>query len=101
LNFAGEDRSGWPQISQQIEPESGHASLPRNGKARDFAVPNLGADAAIAQDMFHHPVVGIAWQCSTIGLFNMAPEHIRSDNGAEFPAKTVRSWLERIDVKTL
>lgn len=29
------------------------------------------------------------------------PEHIRSDNGPEFTAKTVRSWLERIGVKTL
>ena len=29
------------------------------------------------------------------------PEHIRSDNGSEFTAKAVRSWLERIGVKTL
>jgi transposase InsO family protein len=29
------------------------------------------------------------------------PEHIRSDNGAEFTAKTVRSWLSRIGVRTL
>jgi transposase InsO family protein len=29
------------------------------------------------------------------------PEHIRSDNGAEFTAKAVRNWLERIGVKTL
>jgi putative transposase len=29
------------------------------------------------------------------------PEHIRSDNGPEFTAKAVRSWLERIGVKTL
>jgi len=29
------------------------------------------------------------------------PEHIRSDNGPEFTAKVVRSWLERIGVKTL
>ena len=29
------------------------------------------------------------------------PEHIRSDNGAEFTAKKIREWLERIDVKTL
>jgi transposase InsO family protein len=29
------------------------------------------------------------------------PEHIRSDNGPEFTAKAVRSWLRRIGVKTL
>jgi transposase InsO family protein len=29
------------------------------------------------------------------------PEHIRSDNGPEFVAKRVRSWLGRIGVKTL
>jgi transposase InsO family protein len=29
------------------------------------------------------------------------PEHIRSDNGPEFTAKTVRSWRRRIGVKTL
>ena len=29
------------------------------------------------------------------------PAHIRSDNGSEFTAKTVRSWLEKIGVQTL
>ena len=29
------------------------------------------------------------------------PEHIRSDNGPEFTAKAVRSWLARLGVKTL
>ena len=29
------------------------------------------------------------------------PEHIRSDNGSEFTAKSVREWLGRIGVKTL
>ena len=28
-------------------------------------------------------------------------EHLRSDNGPEFVAKSVRRWLERADVKTL
>jgi transposase InsO family protein len=30
-----------------------------------------------------------------------APEYIRSDNGAEFTAKAVRQWLERVQVQTL
>jgi len=29
------------------------------------------------------------------------PEYIRSDNGAEFTAKAVREWLERLGVQTL
>lgn len=29
------------------------------------------------------------------------PEHIRSDNGSEFTAKAVRSWLKRLKVTTL
>ena len=29
------------------------------------------------------------------------PQHIRSDNGSEFTAKAVRSWLRRLGVKTL
>ena len=29
------------------------------------------------------------------------PEHIRSDNGPEFTARAIRSWLNRIGVKTL
>jgi transposase InsO family protein len=29
------------------------------------------------------------------------PDYIRSDNGPEFTAKAVRSWLDRIGVKTL
>ena len=29
------------------------------------------------------------------------PEHLRSDNGAEFTAKAIRTWLHRIGVKTV
>ena len=29
------------------------------------------------------------------------PDYLRSDNGSEFTAKTVRGWLERLGVKTL
>lgn len=34
-------------------------------------------------------------------LMHGTPEHIRSDNGPEFTAKTVRGWLNRLGVKTL
>lgn len=39
----------------------------------------------------------LAWLMATRGV----PEHIRSDNGAEFTAKAVRSWLGKVGVKTL
>jgi transposase InsO family protein len=29
------------------------------------------------------------------------PDHIRSDNGPEFTAKSVRDWLSKVGVKTL
>jgi len=34
-------------------------------------------------------------------IFRGIPEHIRSDNGPEFTAKAIRSWLSRLGVKTL
>jgi putative transposase len=34
-------------------------------------------------------------------IFRGIPEHIRSDNGPEFTARTVRKWLARLGVKTL
>jgi transposase InsO family protein len=34
-------------------------------------------------------------------IFRVIPEHINSDNGPEFMAKTVRKWLSRLGVKTL
>ncbi len=34
-------------------------------------------------------------------IFRGIPEHIRSDNGPEFTSKDVRSWLNRLGVKTL
>jgi transposase InsO family protein len=34
-------------------------------------------------------------------LLHGPPEHIRSDNGAEFTATAVRGWLRKLDVQTL
>jgi transposase InsO family protein len=34
-------------------------------------------------------------------ILRAIPEHIRSDNGSEFTAKTVRKWLDNVGVKTL
>jgi transposase InsO family protein len=40
-------------------------------------------------------------QLYTLFLLRGVPEHIRSDNGPEFTAKAVRSWLAEMNVKTL
>ena len=34
-------------------------------------------------------------------VFRGVPEHIRSDNGPEFTARTIRGWLNRLEVKPL
>jgi putative transposase len=34
-------------------------------------------------------------------IFRAIPEHLRSDNGPEFTARSIRAWLNRIGVKTL
>ncbi len=34
-------------------------------------------------------------------IFRGIPEHLRSDNGPEFTAKAIRSWLDQLGVKTL
>jgi transposase InsO family protein len=38
----------------------------------------------------------LAWLMATRGV----PEHIRSDNGPEFAAKTVRNWLAKVGTRT-
>ena len=40
-------------------------------------------------------------QIFNLFIFRGIPKHIRSDNGPEFTAKTVRGWLNRLGVKTL
>ncbi len=39
----------------------------------------------------------LAWLMAMRGV----PEHIRSDNGSEFTAKAVRTWLKNVGVRTL
>ena len=40
-------------------------------------------------------------QLFNLFIFRRIPEHIRSDNGPEFTAQTIRRWLNRLGVKTL
>jgi transposase InsO family protein len=40
-------------------------------------------------------------QLFNLFVFRGIPEHIRSDNGPEFTARSVRKWLNRLGVKTL
>ena len=52
----------------------------------------------VARKLNHEDVLErLSWLMATRGV----PEHIRSDNGSEFTAKAVRSWLGRVGVKTL
>lgn len=39
----------------------------------------------------------LAWLFATRGV----PQHLRSDNGAEFTCAAVRSWLAKVGVRTL
>ena len=43
----------------------------------------------------------VLYRLTDLFLRRGVPEHIRSDNGSEFTAKTVRKWLMRLGVKTL
>ncbi len=44
---------------------------------------------------------GVIDQLFNLFVFRGIPEHIRSDNGTEFTAREIRSWLNRLGVKTL
>jgi transposase InsO family protein len=43
----------------------------------------------------------VLYKLSELFITNGVPDHIRSDNGSEFSAKSVRSWLNDLGVKTL
>lgn len=43
----------------------------------------------------------VLYKLSELFITEGIPDHIRSDNGSEFTSKSVRSWLERLGVKTL
>ncbi len=40
-------------------------------------------------------------QLTQLFIQRRIPDYIRSDNGSEFTAKTVRKWLDGLGVKTL
>ena len=43
----------------------------------------------------------VLYKLSELFITEGIPDHIRSDNGSEFTAKSVRSWLEKLGIKTL
>lgn len=52
----------------------------------------------VARKLNHDDVLErLSWLMATRGV----PDHIRSDNGAEFTAKAVLAWLKQVGVKTL
>jgi len=52
----------------------------------------------VARRITNHDVL---YALSELFLEHGIPEHIRSDNGPEFVAKTIRGWLSNLGVKTL
>lgn len=44
---------------------------------------------------------GVIDELFKLFIFRGIPDYLRSDNGGEFTAKAVRSWLNRLGVKTL
>jgi transposase InsO family protein len=43
----------------------------------------------------------VIYELSNLFIERGAPDYLRSDNGSEFTAETVRGWLQRLGVKTL
>jgi len=43
----------------------------------------------------------VIYELSELFIERGIPDHLRSDNGAEFTAELMRGWLERLGVKTL
>ena len=52
----------------------------------------------MARSLTHHDVIGVLTRPF---VQRGVPVHIRSDNGSEFTAKRVRSWLAGLEVKPL
>jgi len=52
----------------------------------------------VARHITSHDVIN---QLYELFLLRGVPEHIRSDNGPEFTATTIRKWLNRVGVGTL
>lgn len=45
--------------------------------------------------------VDVICELSELFVSRGAPDYLRSDNGSEFTAELIRSWLKRLGVKTL
>jgi putative transposase len=54
--------------------------------------------AKVARRLTHHDVLDVL---TKLFIQRGVPVHIRSDNGAEFTAKRVRSWLSNLQIKPL
>ena len=52
----------------------------------------------VARKIKNHDVIDLLFY---LFILRGIPEHIRSDNGPEFTARTIRKWLNRLGVKTL
>lgn len=67
----------------------------------DFQVEDTGSLEGLEQTLSEIKAPEVLYKLSELFLIYGVPDHIRSDNGSEFSAKSVRSWLESLGVKTL
>ena len=80
---------GWP-----ISPDSRPFSSRTSGRFhRNIHLATVVDRSFKSEDVLN--------QLFNLFVFRGVPEHIRSDNGPEFPAKAVRKWLNQMEVKTL
>jgi len=77
----------------------------RTGDGRAFRILNIIDEFTreclaikVARTITSQDVIDQLFQ---LFIFRGMPEHLRSDNGSEFTARSVRGWLNRIGVKTL
>ncbi len=79
--------------------------IDRTANGRAFKVLNIIDEftreclaTLVARKIKNQDVVDLLFH---LFIFRGVPEHIRSDNGPEFTAKAIRTWLNHLGVKTL
>ena len=86
-------------ISEQIyyrwRKEYGGMQVSQAKKLKDLERENARLKKLVAEQALDKAIL------EDLFLLLGPPDHIRSDNGAEFTATAVREWLHRLDVQTL
>ena len=88
--------SGAIAESRIAHPMAGRSGCRRLALMDEFTRECLAID--VAKRLTSEDVLELL---SDLFVHRGVPEHIRSDNGSEYPAECVREWLGRVGVKTL